>query len=142
MSNDDQPNDEAYEFENVAEVQINKINGLNVKKRNPADIEIKRDSVGDPIKSNPSLVNSGFTYTQSQFPPKNLSSFPSGVEYMSKNKFRISTDGSQIPKNVSIGGQPPFERVQEEDEIITKDHSMIDRIAKDSKSSNLSMMDR
>lgn len=171
---EDEEFDEPYEFENVAEGPTNKINGIKVNKRKKNnDVKIQpRPAVdnisnNNPMKSDPSIVGSGFTYNQSQF-PKNMSSYQdigSGVmssnQHMSNNtkqslpqKFRMSTDGSHIivPKNYSIGigsnqrisqetygnSNPSniFTRVQEENE--EENHI----IAKDSKSSNFSMVDR
>ena len=73
----------------MAEGPKNKINGLSVSKKSAAnDVKIQArpivDSISNnnPMKSDPSIVESGFTYNQSQF-PKNLSSYQgmgSGVE--------------------------------------------------------------
>lgn len=72
----------------MAEGPKNKINGLKVNKRRANDVKIvPRPAVdnisnNNPLKSNPSLTGSGFTYNQSQF-PNNLNSYQdigSGVE--------------------------------------------------------------
>jgi hypothetical protein len=124
--------EELYEFENVdeepdhvADGPKNKINGLRVKKRRGDDVKLKTKPVvenisdNNPMKSDPSVIESGFTYNQSQF-AKNLSSLQglgSNVESsnqamslvfntkVSQPKFRMSTDGSNliVPKNYSIG---------------------------------------
>ena len=59
--------DEPYEFENVAEGPTNKINRLSIQKRNN-EVKLQKRPVIDnisnnnPMRSDPSIVDSGFTY--------------------------------------------------------------------------------